>query len=150
MQLFDVSKLPFEELYDFDARISKLPKTKQYWQSYLKYAVIDGIYCMDDDKQLNGLACIRRSYTGYKIAPWYATSKHVAKQLLIAALNKVKDYPEQLPVDLNAIRDNSDCMAILEEMQFVNTFDLMRMWTNPAQGSEDTKRIYSMWSLEIG
>ena len=141
--LENLKNVDFKKICAYDYKHFLAHRTS-FLSEWINHPQSFGLAYFKDNKIL-GYSVLRETSNGYRIAPLFADSVEIAKELMQASLNKIigKNFTINMPTKNQNLKD------IISTFQLEPVFKTMRMYRN-GELALPCHNIYSITSFELG
>jgi len=141
--LVPVSRIPFEQTADYDARCFPVRRDRflGLWLSMPQAVALASVV----DGRLTGYGMVRACRTGWKIGPLFADDPETAHRIFCALCSRAGTGP--LFLDVPEI--NPGAVALAETHGMTRVFETARMYTK-GEPAFDLWRVFGVTSFELG
>jgi len=134
--LSDIHDISLEEIVEYDRNIFGSSR-RNYIDLLLKEKVSG--YAIKEGDRIQGYGILRKSYTGYKIAPLVADNREFAENIL----NGLQSLIEGEEVILDILQSNKEAENIVKEQGWEYVLSLNRMYKNGLP-KNDTSKLFGV------
>lgn len=139
----DLSKVPFEKLLEYDAKMFPAPR-KAFLEKWVNLSRRSAVGYMDGE-ELKGYGVIRKCTLGYKIGPLFADTPEIAEKIYYSLTRIVVGET----IFLDVPEPNQAAIALAEKNNMSVSFKTARIYTQQPP-KLPLENIFGITSFELG
>ena len=134
-ELLDLHRVPLEEITTYDQNNFGSSR-KNFIETLLRQQDVHG-FAVKENGKIRGYGILKKSHTGYKVAPLVADNQQVAEQILAGLQSLI----EGEDIYLDIFEANKDAENLVKSQGWIPVWTLNRMYKNGLP-KNDTKKLY--------